>query len=275
MAVWISTPTFNHEDSIRVAANGKKAVFVEKPVAEHPEDISKSFAVCKAAGVPLCCGFQRRFDTGYVAMKNAVANGDIGKIIFINAMHFDHPCPSIEFLAKGGCPFMDLAPHELDFISWLLEGEEPSEVYASGSSSTQVLKEVKVCDNALLTAKYPSGATATVGMSRAAVYGVDNRMEVFGTKGRLFVESPAQTTLTKQDLMGTHTSRLPHSFAERFNQALGAEVSAFVGVSLQDAHASWPVGEAECVMVQRISMLAKLASQSGSAQKYEQKVWPA
>jgi len=267
-SVWISTPTFTHDECINVACKAGKAIFTEKPVAETPEDISKLFSTCQEAGVSLCCGFQRRFDTSYVAMKDAVAKGDVGKIIFINVMFGDHPSPPIEFLAKGGCPFMDLVPHDADFIRWLLDGEEPEEVYATGSSSTQELKAVNVCDNALMVAKYASGVTATISLSRGACYGYDNRIEVFGTKGRLVVETPVETTLTKQDLAGTHTARLQHSFPERFHQAFGAEVDMFARVGLKEDGACWPVGKEECIAAQRVAMVAAQSNKSGSAQKF-------
>lgn len=267
-AVWVAVPTSVKEGVINVAAAAKKPIFTEKPVAETPEEISKLFAVCKAAAVPLCCGFQRRFDTSYVAMKNTVANGDIGKIVLINVMFGDHPTPPLEYLA-GASPLLDMSPHDVDFIGWLLEGEEPEEVYATASSSTQAFKDANVCDHALLVAKYGSGTTATISISLGAVYGYDNRVEVFGTKGRLVVETPAETTLTKQDLMGTHTARLQHSFPQRFFQAFGAEVDLFVRICLQEDGAQWPIDEKACVVAQKVAMTANQSNESGSVQKYK------
>merc|ERR1712070_1344203 len=264
-AIWISTPTFTHDECVRLAAQAGKAIFTEKPVAETPEEITTLFSVCKEANVPLCCGFQRRFDTSYVAMKDAVAKGEVGKVIFINVMFGDHPVPPMEFLSKGGCPFMDLVPHDADFIRWLLDGEEPEEVYATGSSSTEKLKAVGVCDNATMIAKYASGVTVTINLSRGACYGYDNRIEVFGTKGRLEVSTPAESTLTKQDLGGTHTARLQHSFPQRFEQAFSAEVDAFASVVLDGS--CWPVGEVDCIAAQRVAMTAQFSSKTGCLQK--------
>jgi myo-inositol 2-dehydrogenase/D-chiro-inositol 1-dehydrogenase len=267
-AVWVSTPTFTHDECVRLSAKAGKAIFTEKPVAETPADISTLFDVCKQAGVELCCGFQRRFDTSYVAMKEAVAKDEVGKIVFINVMFGDHPVPPMEFLSKGGCPFMDLVPHDADFIGWLLNGEEPEEVYATGSSSTEELKAANVCDNAMMVAKYASGVTATICLSRGACYGYDNRIEVFGTKGRLVVETPAENTITKQNISGTHTARLQHSFPQRFYQAFGAEVDTFVRVCLGDEGTKWPVGEKECIAAQRVAMAAQIANKEHQAQKY-------
>ena len=46
--------------------------------------------------------------------------------------------PSMDFLAKGGDPFMDLAPHDLDYVRWVVNSE-PVRVWAQGSSSTSQL----------------------------------------------------------------------------------------------------------------------------------------
>jgi len=165
-AVWITTPTSSHGAIIREAAAAGLAVFTEKPVSEEPEDIRGLFEVCHNAGVPLMCGFQRRFDPSYIAMKEKVARGDVGKVHFIRVFFGDHPVPPIEFLKAGGCPFMDLSPHDLDFARWLLDGDVPTKVYGTGSSSTPELAEAAVLDNAMLMVQFSAGAICTVSMSR-------------------------------------------------------------------------------------------------------------
>ena len=63
--VWISTPTDTHEAEISIAAAAGVPIFTEKPVAADPASIARVFALCRDHGVPLCCGFQRRFDETY------------------------------------------------------------------------------------------------------------------------------------------------------------------------------------------------------------------
>ena len=92
------------------------------------------------------------------------------------------PCPPLEFLKKGGDPFMDLAPHDVDFICWVLQ-DVPEEIYASGSSSLVDLEKVGVIDTASVHIRFRKGALCSVMMSRGATYGYDQRMEFFGTEG--------------------------------------------------------------------------------------------
>ena len=102
-ALWVSTPTFTHGGAVRAAvAAGVKFVFMEKPVDEGPEGVKALFALCRAEGVQLCCGFQRRFDPSYRAVQEAVKGGRVGKPEMVRVMFADHPAPPMDFLLKGG-----------------------------------------------------------------------------------------------------------------------------------------------------------------------------
>lgn len=152
----LSTPTFTHQEIIRQAADANISVFTEKPVDENAERIQKLFAYTQAAGIQLCCGFQRRFDPSYVAAKNAVQNGEIGTPVTANIFFADHPCPPKEFLLTGGNIFMDLSAHDCDFITDTLQDHVVS-VYATGTSSDSELDAAGVHDNATMVMKMSKG----------------------------------------------------------------------------------------------------------------------
>jgi myo-inositol 2-dehydrogenase/D-chiro-inositol 1-dehydrogenase len=261
--VVVTTPTFCHGAAIKTASNAGKAVFTEKPVAEDEEEISELFAHCEARGTALMCGFQRRFDRAYVELAEAVQAGRLGKIAFVRIFFGDHPSPPIEFLLKGGCPFMDLAPHDVDFVRWMLGGEDPDSIYASGSSSTAELGSAGVLDNALVTMTFPGGALCTLSMTRGAVYGYDNRIEVFGEKGMMVVETPRESTVQVADASGFHSARLQHSFPERFSAAFAAEMDLAVRVALGEEGATWPVCADDCAAAQTIASAAARAQRLG------------
>lgn len=267
-AVWITAPTFTHASVIKSAASAKKPVFTEKPVDDNPAVIRELFDFCAAANVKLMCGFQRRFDPGYIAVKEAVVNGDVGKIQFIRVFFGDHPVPPLEFLKTGGDNFMDLAPHDVDFVQWLMEGENPTQIAAMASSSTQELKDAGAMDIATFMMQYPSGAVCTMSMTRGATYGYDQRCEVFGDKGMVVVETPLEKAVTLSDSTGVHRGRLQYSFPQRFHVGFQAEVERFVGVVLGDDGVEWPVCVADCIAAQAISATASRASSEGQLLKY-------
>lgn len=156
-AIVISTPTFTHAKLIEEACRYGLAVFTEKPVDETAEKIVDLFEMCRAANVTLACGFQRRFDTSYVHVKNQIANDEIGKPLMANIFFADHPCPPVEFLLKGGNIFMDLLCHDADYIRWCLDGDDVASIYATGTSSIPVLEEAGVHDNATVVMKFKKG----------------------------------------------------------------------------------------------------------------------
>ena len=261
-ACWIANSTESHEAAICAAAKAGVSIFTEKPVAENPESIARIFQVAREAGVALCCGFQRRFDKSYVVCAEKVKSGVIGQPAMASVFFGDHPVPPMEFLKTGGCPFMDLSPHDLDYVRWTL-GQEPVEVFASGCSSTTELEEANVLDNAFMFVKFSQGTMVTLQMSRGATYGYDQRCEFFGDKGCASVGNMFETSAVVANAAGYHASRLKFSFPQRFEQAFSAEVAAFAQVVLDGA--TWPVSERDCIIVQSIAQHAAQSQKEGRA----------
>jgi myo-inositol 2-dehydrogenase / D-chiro-inositol 1-dehydrogenase len=153
----ISSPTSTHGSIIRGAADHKVSVFTEKPVAETAHQIQGIFDYCNAAGIALCCSFQRRFDPTYVAVTKMVQSGDIGHAVVMASIFFaDHPMPPRQFLLEGGNIFMDLSAHDVDYITYTLSDKVVS-VYASGTSSDPDLAAAGIHDNATMVMKMQKG----------------------------------------------------------------------------------------------------------------------
>eukprot|EP00605_Chrysophyceae_sp_TOSAG23-4_P001090 GSChrysophyteH1.ASY1.ANO1.1196.1 assembled CDS len=261
-ACWISTPTSTHVAYIEAASSveGLGGIFVEKPVANTVEDIRRLYSICFDNNASLCCGFQRRFDDSYIAAKEAVAAGRVGEPSMIRIMFGDHPTPPSQFLLAGGNPFMDLSPHDIDFARWIL-ADEPTEVYATGSSSTEELRAAGIYDNATMLVKFSRGAVVTLNMSRGATYGYDQRAEVFGNAGSVSVGNQFGTSTSIFDTHGVHASKLKHSFPQRFREAFENEVDAFADTIL--CHKTWPVDMQACIAVQSVAEAANLSALEG------------
>lgn len=264
-AVCICTGTSSHEELITAAAEKGLAVFCEKPVDGEPAVIEKLFKLCESKNVPLCCSFQRRFDTTYVAAKKAISEGKIGTPTFARVFFADHPCPSLEFLKQGGCPFMDLAPHDVDFVRWCL-GSDPVEIHGTGSSSDPVLAKENVLDTAMITMKFANGCLCNVFMSRAATYGYDQRCEIFGTKGMISVENEKENACLLSNEDGIQSSKHKYSFPQRFREAFENEINTFVEVVLDGK--VWPVTKEDCIAAQRISSTAADSAKAGKILPY-------
>lgn len=250
----ISTPTPTHGTLIREAAKNGFGVFVEKPVAESPEEIEELYRICEDHKVPLCSGFQRRYDASYARAARAVQQGAIGRVSNANIFFGDSPGPAFEFLLEGGNIFFDLSVHDVDFIRWALN-EDIESVYARGTSSRDELKESNIQDNATMMMTTTEGAVVTLTMSRRAAYGYDQRCEIFGDRGKVTIGNEFETTTILSEKNGEHWSRLKNSFDTRFRDAFSNEMDAFADTLMEKI--PWGVQKEDVIRVQQVAAAAK------------------
>lgn len=92
-------------------------------------------------------------------------------------------------------------------------------------------------------------------MSRSAIYGYDQRCEIFGDAGLISTGNEHAHSSVLSNIDGVTHSRLKHSFPQRFNQAFASEMDAFASTLLLDT--PWPVTADQCVRVQRVADAAK------------------
>ncbi len=96
-------------------------------------------------------------------------------------------------------------------------------------------------------------------MSRSALYGYDQRVEVFGTDGLASVGNQHSNSSIIATSGGFVQPKLMHSFPDRFNQGFDAELEAFADTILLDK--DWPITREDCINVQRVADAAKKSSE--------------
>jgi myo-inositol 2-dehydrogenase/D-chiro-inositol 1-dehydrogenase len=89
-------------------------------------------------------------------------------------------------------------------------------------------------DTAIVTLRLKSGALATIDNSRKAVYGYDQRVEVFGSKGAVSAGNRTPDAHLLMDQSGVHEAKPLHFFLERYAEAYVLELQAFVQALLKD-----------------------------------------
>ena len=119
-AVVISTPTSTHADLMIKAAQAKKAIWCEKPVALSLAETQRVVQAVKENGVPTQLGFMRRYDPGYVAAKRKIETGEVGRIETFRAISRDNKLPPISYLKTSGGIFLDMAVHDFDLARFLV-----------------------------------------------------------------------------------------------------------------------------------------------------------
>ena len=84
-AVILCTPHSQHCEQIVRAANAKKHVFCEKPLALSRADALKAVAACNANGVALAVGHEKRFEPPILELFGMAARGELGTLLQVEA----------------------------------------------------------------------------------------------------------------------------------------------------------------------------------------------
>ena len=117
--------------------------------------------------------------------------------------------------------------HDFDMARYLI-ADEVVEVYAVGSVRVDPqIGEVGDIDTAVITLRFQNGVIATLDNSREAIYGYDQRVEVFGSKGMVTAANALTNTVTFSGSEGTHAASPPYFFVERYKPTYLAELRAF------------------------------------------------
>ena len=233
-AVLICSPTPTHADFTEASARAGKHIFCEKPIALDPERVRQTLKVVEQAGIKLQVGFNRRFDPTFARVRRAVVEGEIGDVHLVKIVARDPAPPPAEYVADSGGMFLDMTIHDFDMVRFL-SGSEVEEVQAFGAVLVDpAIGEAGDVDTAAVTLKLANGALAVIENSRRAVFGYDQRVEVFGSKGGVeaFNESPCQVRVRTG--RGERTENPLYFFLERYQQSFLAELGAFFDCIRED-----------------------------------------
>ena len=191
----IATSTPSHAPLLQLAAASAAAAFCEKPVALDLATLDRVREAVDRAGIVVQVGFQRRFDAGYRAAREAVATGGVGKILVMRAATHDPVPPPAEYIAASGGIFCDLHIHDFDAVRFV-SGEEITEVYADGAAlDAPWVGELDDVDVAAAILHLSGGGLVILSGTRRDPLGYDVRLEVFGTGDSIVVGQDARSPI--------------------------------------------------------------------------------
>jgi len=233
-AVVICSSTDTHAQFIEEAAAAGKHIFCEKPIDLDLKRIDRALEAVDKAGVKLQVGFNRRFDPSFKRVRDMVAAGKVGTPHIVHIMSRDPAPPPIEYIKVSGGIFVDMTIHDFDMARYLI-GSEVEEVYAAGGVMVDPkIGEAGDIDTALVTLRYANGAIGSIDNSRRAVYGYDQRVEVFGSEGSIVVANRTPDNAIISDADGVHAAKPLYFFIERYTDAYIAEMKEFISCILED-----------------------------------------
>jgi predicted dehydrogenase len=191
--------------AVELAAKTKKHVIIEKPIATNVETAQKMIEAARTADIQLGVVSQHRFDDSTKFLKQALADGRLGKIIqadayvkwYRSAEYYSRPIKG-SWAGEGGGALINQAIHQLDVLLYLIGPLDRVSAAWQLGAAHQIESEDVV--NALLW--YANGATGVLQASTAFRPGYPERIEIHGTRGSAMVTGDKLTRWDVQDDTG-------------------------------------------------------------------------
>jgi myo-inositol 2-dehydrogenase/D-chiro-inositol 1-dehydrogenase len=211
-AIAICTSTDTHVEVLIMASKYKKPVFCEKPISLSLTETDRALKAISDSKTPLMLGFNRRYDPTHRSVR-------------------DPAPPPVAYAKVSGGIFIDMTIHDFDMARYVV-GSEIVSVYATGAVRVvPEFAEIGDLDTVAIMLQHANGAITMIDNSRQAVYGYDQRVEVFGSKGLVGSDNPLMTSTISRNENGTQLAKMPYFFLDRYIPSYIAEWNEFMGVA--------------------------------------------
>ncbi len=184
-AVYIPLPNHLHPEWTIAAARAGKHVLCEKPLAMTAAAAERMIEVCEAEGVRLMEAFMYRLHPSWVAVRELVASGRIGRLSAVDSWfsYFNDDATNIRNIrAVGGGALYDIGCYSVNLSRMLFAGE-PTRVQAS--ITRDPASGVDVLTSAIL--EFAAGVATFTCSTRMED---DQRVDIYGSEGRISIGIP-------------------------------------------------------------------------------------
>ena len=230
-AVLIATATPTHADYIEMAVASGKAAICEKPIDLDLGRVNACAEKIAGTSVPIQLGFNRRFDPGHRAARDAMRDGAIGDLHQVIITSRDPAIPPRAYLEAAGGLLRDMTIHDFDLARFMLGDDPVIEVFAVAGAliDPELGAELNEIDSAMIIMRTEGGKQCHINNSRTAVYGYDQRVELMGSKGMALSDNRKPHEMRTYSATTTEVSA-PYQFffLERYSEAFNAQIDYFV-----------------------------------------------
>lgn len=264
-AIIIASPTTEHYRHSMRAIESEAHVFCEKPVdktvAAHQEIRTRLRSFKRKFQV----GFNRRYDKDFSTIARASERGNVGKPYLVRITSRDPGLPSYDYLATSGGMFLDMTIHDFDMARFIMKSPV-TEVYARGCALVdEQLMSLNDIDTAVITLKFANGAFGVIDNSRQAVYGYDQRVELFGSLGSVTNDHHYPTSVIATNAAGCQQEPMLNFFLERYQQSYREELQAFFASIIRNTHVHPTIDDA--LLALELAMAAQESLQTNQPVK--------
>lgn len=182
---------------LKICAETKKHIQVQKPIATTPETAAEMIRISEQAGIQLGVVSQHRFDDSTQFLRRALDAGRLGKVLqadayvkwYRSAAYYSRPIKG-SWATEGGGALINQAIHQIDVLLWLMGGVSQVFGYWQRGALHKIESEDVVC----AVMKYSAGQTGVLQASTAFWPGYTERLEIHGSKGTAVISGDKLTT---------------------------------------------------------------------------------
>ncbi|MDO4174901.1 MAG: Gfo/Idh/MocA family oxidoreductase [Eubacteriales bacterium] len=223
-AVMCTTADPYHEEYVLAAIKAGKYVFCEKPLAPKAEACKRIVAAEMEAGKQFVqVGFMRRYDYGYLQLKEAVDSGKYGQPLLL---HCAHRNPDVVAGWDNSSAVENSMVHEIDVLRWLLGEDYATAEVQFGKCTTKGVPGVQDPQIMILTTK--SGVRIDVESFVTTHNAYEIKCEIVCEDAILNMPQPGYISISA----GTQCARKEHAdYVERFGDAYDTEIQTWINAT--------------------------------------------
>lgn len=250
-AVLVTSWGPTHEEYVLSAIEAGKYVFCEKPLATTAEGCKHIIDAEMAAGKRMVqVGFMRRYDSGYLLMKEALDSNRLGAPLMVHAAHRNARVPEAYVTPMA---IHDTLIHELDVFRWLLDDDYVTAQVVFPRKTRHA--HSKVADPQVVLLETGKGVRIDVEVFVNCQYGYDIQCSIVGEEGIANLPEPQSLQFRQNAKLSTD---ILVDWKQRFIDAFDVELQEFInsvqaeaisGPSSWDGYAAAIAGDA-CVKAQ-------------------------
>lgn len=236
-AVVLATPHSLHTEQIVACAKAGKAVFCEKPLALHKADAERSVAACKAAGVLLGIGTNKRFWPCMRELRQVVDSGVLGRLLHVEG-HYSNENTGKHFSSwrtnPDEAPAAGLTGSGIHVLDALVSYAGPARRVHAQVLSLQ--PQPSPLDTITVLFEFQRGLSGTLAAIRSTPFYW--RIHVFGNEG-------SAEALGENELVVRLNGKAPQRFTYEPVDSLAAEFEAFADALA--GRATYPISGEEMI----------------------------
>jgi len=242
----ICLPNFLHHRVAVAAARAGKHVIIEKPLCVTLEEADDMIAVCREHGRKLMYAEELCFAPKYERVRHLVKEGAVGDIYMLKQLE-KHSGPHSDWFwnvdQSGGGVLMDMGCHAFGWFRWMLGGSPVVKSVWATMDTVRHKERTRGEDNTICVVEFEHGVIGLAEDSWAKPGGMDDRIEVYGSKGVSFADlfrGNSASTYSEEgynyaaEKAGTTQGWTYTIFEEVFNQGYPHELQHFIKCVRED-----------------------------------------